>query len=109
MTLLGRVEKGVVVFQNGAGAAPFPDGTLVEVTPVRHETGVPPAGPGTLAAPPVSRPDARELEKAVAAGLISKERQQALLDLIGMWKVEHPPDDEEVERIIDEYRMKKYG
>jgi hypothetical protein len=32
-----------------------------------------------------------------------------LLGLIGMWKVEHPPSDEEVELIIEEERMKKYG
>jgi hypothetical protein len=32
-----------------------------------------------------------------------------LLGLIGICKVENPPNDEEVERIIEEYRMKKYG
>ena len=80
MKLLGRVEKGVVVFQNGASTAPIPDGTLVEVTPVDFE--------------PIQ---------------VSKERQEALRQLIGFWKTEHPPSDEEVERIVDEERMKKYG
>ena len=40
---------------------------------------------------------------------LSKERQQALRELIGLWKTEQPPDDEEVERIIEQERMKKYG
>jgi hypothetical protein len=79
MILQGRVENGVVVFLNGS-AAPLADGTLVEVTPVRLE--------------PVQ---------------VSKERQEALRQLIGIWKTEHPPSDEEVERILEEERMKKYG
>lgn len=82
MTLHGRVENGVVVFQNDAR---LPDGMLVEVTPLHSETG----RPGTVP--------------------VSKERQEALLGLIGIWKTEHPPSDEEVEQIIEEYRMKKYG
>ena len=82
MSLHGRVENGVVVFQNGA---PLPDGTLVEVTPLQPDR----AGPGPFP--------------------VSKEQREALLGLIGMWKVEHPPNDEEVERIIEEERMKKYG
>jgi hypothetical protein len=80
MTLQGRVENGVVVFQNGSGAAPLPDGTIVEVTPVRIE--------------PVQ---------------VSKEQREALLGLIGICKTDNPPNDEEVERIIEEERMKKYG
>jgi len=40
---------------------------------------------------------------------VSKERQEALRQLIGICKTEHPPSDEEVERIIEEARMKKYG
>ena len=80
MNLQGRVENGVVVFENGAGPAPLPDGTLVEVRPVRHE--------------PVP---------------ISKERQAALRQLIGIWKTEQPLDDEQVERILERENMKKYG
>lgn len=121
MTLLGQVKNGVVVFENGA-AAPLPDGTLVQVTPLK-------VGSGSVvvaameAAPNVSPEDADEMEKAIAAGQrpaaridpfadalpVSKERREALLGLIGMWKVENPPSDEEVERIIEEERMKKYG
>lgn len=41
MSLRGRVENGVVVFQNSAGAAPLPDGTVVDITPVRAEAGSP--------------------------------------------------------------------
>jgi hypothetical protein len=78
---------------------------LVEVTPVRHEADSPSAGPGALGvAPRVSQPGVGELERAVAAGRISKERQQALLELIGICKTEHPPSDEEVERILEEER-----
>jgi hypothetical protein len=61
------------------------DGTLVEVTPSRSEQ-----------VSPASEP-------------VSKERQEVLLQLIGICKTEHPPSDEEVERIIEEERMKKYG
>jgi hypothetical protein len=108
MTLRGRVENGVVVFQNGP--ASLPDGTLVEVTPVRYEAGSPAAVLAAMdGAPKVSQPDVAELERAVAAGRVSRERQQALLQLIGICKTEHPPSDEEVERILEEERMKKYG
>jgi hypothetical protein len=82
MSLHGRIENGVVVFQNGP---PLPDGTLVEVTPLQPDR----AAPGLIT--------------------VSKEQREALLGLIGMWKVEHPPNDEQVERIIEEARMKKYG
>jgi hypothetical protein len=82
MSLQGRVENGVVVFQNGP---PLPDGTLVEVTPLQPHR----PGPGPKA--------------------VSKEQREALLGLIGMWKVEHPPSDEEVKRIVEEERLKKYG
>ncbi len=40
---------------------------------------------------------------------VSKEQREAALRLIGIWKTDNPPSDEEVEQIIDEYRMKKYG
>jgi hypothetical protein len=81
MSLRGRVENGVVVFQSGP---PLPDGTLVQVTPLPDR-----AGPGRIP--------------------VSNDQREALLGLIGMWKVEHPPNDEELERIIEECRMKKFG
>jgi hypothetical protein len=83
MTLRGRVENGVVVFPNGPS---LPDGTLVEVTPVQHPEG---ADSGSIP--------------------ITKEQREALLGLIGIWKTANPPNDEEVERIVEEGRMKKYG
>jgi hypothetical protein len=43
------------------------------------------------------------------AGPVPRERQQSLEKLIGIWKTEHPPTDEEVEHILEEARMKKYG
>jgi len=89
MTLQGRVKNGVVVLTNGS---PLPDGTLVNVMPVDEVAGPSAVALGQEAAYPVS-----------------KEQKQALLGLIGIWKTDHPPSDEEVERIIEEARMKKYG
>jgi hypothetical protein len=60
MTLQGRVENGVVVFLNGSEAAPLPDGTLVEVTPLQTER----PAPGPIP--------------------VSKEQREALLGLIGL-------------------------
>lgn len=80
--ILGRVKNGVVVFENGASLA---DGTLVEVRPATSADGT---------SAPVQ---------------VSKEQREALLQLIGICKTENPPNDEEVERIIEEARMKKYG
>ena len=36
-------------------------------------------------------------------------RREALLELIGIWKSGHAPDDEEIERMVERHRMKKYG
>jgi hypothetical protein len=89
MTLQGRVKNGVVVLTNGS---PLPDGTLVNVVPVAEVAGPPGVPRGQKAPYPVS-----------------KEQKEALLGLIGICKTDHPPSDEEVERIIEEERMKKYG
>lgn len=40
---------------------------------------------------------------------VSKERQEALQQLIGFWKMDHPPNDNEVVRIVREDRVKKYS
>jgi hypothetical protein len=40
---------------------------------------------------------------------VSKEQQEALQALIGIWKTKQPPNDEQVNRILEEERMKKYG
>jgi hypothetical protein len=45
-------------------------------------------------------------EKSVA---ISMERQEALRHLIGIWKTDQPPNDDQVKQILDRERMKKYG
>ena len=45
----------------------------------------------------------------------SLEREQAepvqrpAAALIGVWKTDQPPSDEEVERILEEEKMRKYG
>jgi hypothetical protein len=89
MTLQGRVKNGVVVLSGGSA---LPDGTLVNVMPVDEVAGPSIVPPGQEGPYPVS-----------------KEQREALLGLIGIWKTDHPPSDAEVERIIDEARMKKYG
>src|SRR5438477_12844169 len=45
-----------------------------------------------------------EVEETV----VSEKRKDALLRLIGAWKVSNPPSDEEVERIREEELTKKY-
>jgi hypothetical protein len=89
MTFQGRVKNGVVVLNNGS---PLPDGTLVNVMPVDEVAG----------------PSAVTVDQG-APYPVSKEQKEALLGLIGIWKTAHPPSDEEVERIIEQARMKKYG
>jgi hypothetical protein len=95
------MTNGVVVFENGG--APFADGTLVEVTPIEH--GVTEQGDGSTP----GKPGAAKTDPFADMIPVSKERREALLGLIGMWKTENPPDDAEVERIIEEARMRKYG
>lgn len=81
MVVRGHVQNGVVVLD---GDVRIPEGQIVTVlTPtVPEQSGLYP---------------------------VSKERREAALALIGIWKMENPPSDEEVERIIEEERMKKYG
>lgn len=40
---------------------------------------------------------------------VSPEQRDALLRLIGIWKSDSPPSDEDVERILEEARLEKYG
>ena len=40
---------------------------------------------------------------------VSREQREALQALIGIWKTKQPPNDEQVTRILEEERMKKYG
>jgi hypothetical protein len=80
MVARGRIENGVVVLADGVR---LPEGQMVTVHTVAAED--------------------------VEPGPVSKERRDALLGLIGMLKMENPPSDEEVERIVEEERMKKYG
>jgi hypothetical protein len=51
----------------------------------------------------------QSLQQDEAAVTVSQERRAALQQLIGTWKTEQPPNDEEVERILEQERMKKYG
>ena len=66
MTLKGRVQNGVVVFQNGAA---LPDGTLVQVTPLSYEAGNPLTVIAAMEAEPhLLAEDVAELQRAIAAG-----------------------------------------
>jgi hypothetical protein len=66
MILHGRVERGVVVFDNGAY---LPDGTLVEVTPLAYEAGNPLAVIAAMEAEPrLTAEDVTELNRALKAG-----------------------------------------
>jgi hypothetical protein len=115
MTCRGRVSNGVVVLEN---AADLPNGTPVEVTPVVERGSNAAAIIAAMeAAPRLSKEDVDELLKAIAAAPpagpppypVTEEQRRALLGLIGMWKMDNPPNDEDVERMIDEYRREKYG
>jgi hypothetical protein len=85
MIAQGRVQNGVVVLADGVR---LPEGQLVSV----H-------------APPLANA-APQLEAPVA---VSQERHDALRRLIGIWKTDQPPTDEQVERMLDQERMRKYG
>lgn len=39
---------------------------------------------------------------------VSPERRNALQQLIGIWKTQEPPNDEQANRIVEQERMKKY-
>lgn len=82
MILPGRVENGVVVFLNHP---PLLDGTLVEVRPLESET------------------------KSSTTAPVSEEPQEALRRLIGIWKTEKAPSDDEVQRMLEQEIMTKYG
>lgn len=51
----------------------------------------------------------QSLQQEEASVSVSQERREALNQLIGVWKTDPPPTDDQVERIIDEERMQKYG
>jgi len=89
MTIRGQVRNGVVLPDD---ATARPVGTPVEVTPL---------GPTRAAqsAPADAAPPYRP----------SNEQRDTLLRLIGFWKTDRPPNDDDVERIVDEYRTRKHG
>jgi len=82
MVARGRVKNGVVVMDEGIR---LPEGREVTVIVPANEA------------------------QQNARCEVSEERRQALLGLIGAWKIENPPTDQEVEEIIHQERMRKYG
>jgi hypothetical protein len=51
----------------------------------------------------------QSLQEDEGPAAVSEERREALQQLIGIWKTEQPPSDEQVERILEQERLKKYG
>ena len=92
MALQGRVKNGVIVLLGDTET--LPEGTLVRITPLTDEVSTPPSRSAGGEGPPY---------------YVSKEQKEALLGLIGMCKIEHPPSDEEVEQIVEEAIMEKHG
>ena len=43
----------------------------------------------------------QSLEQEEKPVVVSKDQQKALQELIGIWKIEQPPNDEQVERILE--------
>jgi hypothetical protein len=80
IALKGVIKDGQVILRQRAD---LPDGTEVQVLPIDQQE-----------------------EGSVA---VSRERQEAWQQLIGIWKTEQPPDDEQVEQILEQERMRKYG
>lgn len=56
-------------------------------------------------------PERIELAQRLLSSVAPKPAERSLkpADLIGDLRVSNPPDDEEVERILEEARMQKYG
>lgn len=81
MVARGHVQNGVLVLEDGVC---LPEGQKVTVFP-------------------------RVLEEPRGPIRSPKEQREAALCLIGIWKTENPPSDEDVEKIIEEDRMKKCG
>jgi len=90
MIARGHVQGGVVVLADGVRLA---EGQEVTVFALPAAT----ASDARLSPAP-AQPD--------AARLVSPERREALLRLIGIWKTDQPPSDEEVERMVERQRMK---
>jgi len=83
MVAHGHVQNGVVVLDDGVR---LPEGQEVTVTAV---VPIPASGQKYY---------------------VSPEQKKAILSLIGIWKTDQPPPtDEEVEKIIEDARMRKYG
>jgi hypothetical protein len=81
MVIRGRVKNGVVVLDDGVRLPEGEEVTIVSANATRDQ-----------------RSD------------VTDERRAAALSLIGILKSDQPPPtDEEVEKIIEEARMKKYG
>jgi len=51
----------------------------------------------------------QSLQPPEEAALVPRERREALRQLIGIWKTEQPPGDEQVGRMVEQAKKRKYG
>jgi hypothetical protein len=100
MIARGYVQNGVVVLDEGVQ---LPEGQ--EVTVVSRERSDANA-PSVLDIPRVNLGSLLDKDHFAPA---YKERQEALRSLIGIWKTDEPPGDDDVTRMLERERMDKYG
>lgn len=50
-----------------------------------------------------------QVDQEVATSIVTDGQKDALARLIGVWKMDNPPTDEEVDSMLDQQRMAKYG
>lgn len=51
----------------------------------------------------------QSLQEETQAISVSDTRRESLRSLIGIWKTENPPSDQDVQRILEEERAKKHS
>lgn len=105
MVVRGHVENGVVILDDGV-QLPEGQAVTVQVPPPADEKGhsildIPPVSMGKMLRP--LSPDDDLLDEMLEG------RSAALRGLIGVWKTAQPPSDEDVNRIVEEEKMRKYG
>lgn len=50
-----------------------------------------------------------QVDQEVAMSSVPGARKDALVRLTGVWKTDNPPTDEQVDQMLDQQRMAKYG
>lgn len=50
-----------------------------------------------------------QVGQEAVTSVVSADRKDALARLVGIWKTDQAPNDEEVGRMLEQERMRKYG